>query len=79
MVERGQGLTYAKPGKCSSTCEQHPSTRDFFFKFCLHLKLITVSICYINYARENMTHIYFQNVADEMRHLTWQDEVLTEG
>lgn len=51
----------------------------FFFKFCLHLKLITVSICYINYARENMTHIYFQNVADEMRHLTWQDEVLTEG
>lgn len=51
----------------------------FFFNFCLHLKLIPVSICYINYARENMTHIYFQNVADEMRHLTWQDEVLTEG
>lgn len=27
--ERCQGLTYANPGKCS-TCEQYPSTRDFF-------------------------------------------------
>lgn len=30
--ERCQDFTYAKPGKCS-TCEQYPSTRDFFLIF----------------------------------------------